>query len=159
MITQKQLKELLHYDPETGVFTWIQRRRGTRFGHSAGRTRQGYTDIRILGTEYGAHRLAWLYMTGELPSEQIDHKNGIRNDNRWDNLRAANYSFNGQNRHKAPSNNHATGLLGVRRRGKRFMAKIVLNQKTHYLGTFDTPELAHAAYLKVKRKLHLGCTI
>ena len=159
MISQQQLKGLLHYDPDTGVFTWIRRRRGTRFGHGAGRLNHGYVSIRVLGREYGAHRLAWLYMTGRWPADQIDHKNCIRNNNRWDNLREADYSLNQQNRKSAPSNNRTTGLLGVRPRGKRFMAKIMLNGEVHYLGTFDTPQLAHGAYLDGKRRLHPGCTI
>ena len=96
MISQQQLKELLDYDPETGVFTWIKRRRGTRFGHSAGRDSHGYVYIRILGAEYGAHRLAWLYMTGNPSADQIGHINCIGNDNRWRNLHEANHSISGQ---------------------------------------------------------------
>ena len=161
MIAQEKLKELLHYDPVTGIFTWLsQASNGINIGHVAGRLNvRGCVEIGICGIVHKAHRLAWLYMTGEWPKEHIDHINGVRNDNRWGNLREATRVINSQNRHKAQRNN-ITGFLGVSRSGKGFMARIKPDKKKQiYLGTFPTPLLAYKAYLDAKRKLHDGCTI
>ncbi len=92
MLTQAELKAVLHYDPETGIFT--------RYGHNkcGSKTYQGYIGIGIKRKTYYAHRLAWLYMTGVWPSKEIDHKNRIRDDNRWVNLREATRSMQSRNR-------------------------------------------------------------
>ena len=93
--SQERLKELLHYDPETGVFTW---RGGGRAGAQAGsKNFNGYWTLKILGQEYKAHRIAFLYMTGEFPPEETDHINRIKDDNRWINLRAVSKSENQKN--------------------------------------------------------------
>src|SRR5712692_928690 len=118
----------------------------------------GYLRIGICGGQYRAHRLAWLYMTGKWPIDQIDHKNAVKNDNRWKNLREATCAINNQNKRKALRNNR-TGFLGVSRNGKGFIAQIKINEKRRNLGTYPTPELAHEAYLKAKRELHAGCTL
>ncbi len=159
-LTQARLKELLHYDPETGVFTWLVRTSTCiRVGDIAGyRDGDGYLRIGICGGQYRAHRLAWLYMTGKWPIDQIDHKNAVKNDNRWKNLREATCAINNQNKRKALRNNR-TGFLGVSRNGKGFIAQIKINEKRRNLGTYPTPELAHEAYLKAKRELHAGCTL
>jgi hypothetical protein len=159
-LTQERLKELLHYHPALGIFTWLVRA-GSRasVGKIAGSLdNKGYVRINLSGIRYRAHRLAWLYMTGEWPTDQIDHINGVRNDNYWDNLREATNSTNMQNQRRAMRHNK-TGFLGVTPYRRHFKAKIKLNGKTRVLGTFDRPELAYAAYLKAKRELHPGCTI
>ena len=160
ILTQERLKEVLHYNQKTGIFTWRARiarciHIGGIAGSNAGR---GYWQIAIFGVCYPAHRLAWFYMTGKWPEADIDHENHIRNDNRWENLRNGSRSFNMQNQRKAHSDN-SIGFLGVSRNGKGFIAKIVLNYKKYRLGTYSTPELAHQAYLKAKREMHPGCTI
>ncbi len=81
-VTQAELKALLHYDPASGVFTWVA---GQRSGCVAGAMWKGYISVRIAGRNYQVHRLAWLYMTGEWPADEIDHKNTVRDDNRWTN--------------------------------------------------------------------------
>src|SRR5229473_2986941 len=153
--TQKRLKEILYYAPDTGIFIWLVRTAcRVHIGDTAGSINDGgYIKISICDVKYQAHRLAWLYMTGEWPEYQIDHRNGIRNDNRWKNLREATHSINTQNLHKARSDNKI-GLLGVSRSGKKFIALIQINKKQIYLGTYLTQELAHSAYLKAKRELH-----
>lgn len=159
MLTQARLKELLHYDPETGISTWISMRAGVRFGAAAGTlTKIGYIVVKVDGIDYGVHRLAWLYMTGNFPVDRIDHKNGNGSDNRFSNLRKANARINGENIRKARKHNK-TGVLGVSHNFKKFQARITVKGKQMYLGNFKTPELAHAAYLKAKRALHEGCTI
>lgn len=109
---------------------------------------------------YLEHRLAWLYVTGTWPSDQIDHVNGIRDDNRIFNLREATGPENNGNQRQARSDNK-TGLLGVYwdKQHKKFSAKIMFSGKHKYLGYFPTAEEAHAAYIKAKRELHSHCTI
>lgn len=160
MINQERLKELLHYDHETGVFTYrVKTSYRVEIGDVAGCDNgKGYLQIRLDTVLYKAHRLAWLYMMGEFPVLGIDHENGIRGDNRWDNIREATKKRNGENQRKAHKNS-TTGLLGVTNRGSKFRATLHDAGVRHYLGDFDTPEEAHAAYVSVKRQLHEGCTI
>lgn len=159
-ITEARLKELLHYDPETGVFEWrIKRPNGIKVGDMAGSLNSnGYIYISLDGKTYVAHRLSWLYIAGAWPADQIDHINGIKHCNSFKNLREATHSINLQNQRKARSDN-ALGILGVRAYGKRFGAHIGVNGKLLNLGTFSTPAEAGAAYIVAKRKLHQGCTI
>ena len=107
-----------------------------------------------------AHRMAWLYMTGELPTADIDHINGIRNDNRFSNLRNVSRTVNLQNRRNAGANNKSTRIIGAYPSyANKFTSRIRVHGKDQYLGTFDTAQQAHAAYLSAKRRLHEGCTI
>jgi len=92
------------------------------------------------------------------PEGQIDHINGVRDDNRLSNLRAVSKTENMWNQRKAhPANK--LGVMGVRREYNMFQARISINGKTIWLGSFNTAELAHEAYLKAKRELHTTCTI
>lgn len=157
MLTQSELKELLHYDPETGVFTW---RQGVRTGQRAGCLfEKGYRRVKICGRFHVEHRLAWLYMTGAWPSMQIDHLDGQRANNAFANLRDVSAAVNSQNRRTARPGT-ASGLLGVAKGYKtRWNAYLSLSGRGKYLGTYPTPEEAHAAYLVAKRRLHEGCTL
>lgn len=145
MLTADRLRELLNYDPETGVFTWRVRRSPTCLkGSVAGAINQvsGYRQIGFDGQDYTAHRLAWLYTKREWPLGEIDHKNRVRDDNRIDNLRDATHSNNSANRLK--QSNNTSGLKGVsyHKAAKRWRATI----RKEHLGLFDTREAAHAAY-------------
>lgn len=163
-LDRSSLTELLHYCPESGQFTWIKAAaRKIKPGDAAGsKGRCGYLRIRLQGAAQQAHRLAWLYMTGSMPPDGmvIDHINGDRLDNRWANLRLVSHPVNMQNQRSARKGT-ASGLLGVRRqsRGPGWVAAIKVDGKLTHLGSFGTPELAHAAYLEAKRRLHVGCTI
>lgn len=109
MITQERLKELLDYNPETGVFTRLISVGGQKVGSIAGTLRKdGYMQIRADGNRYYAHQLAFLFMEGYLP-EIVDHINRIRNDNRWVNLRESNSQKNNRNR----NTKNKSGYLGV----------------------------------------------
>lgn len=158
-ITQDLVRSLLHYEPETGVFVWnggvTVRQANLMKGRIAGglRPSDGYWCIKIGRRKYAAHRLAWLYMTGELPA-LIDHINGERTDNRWANLRVADKSVNNHNR-RGPNSTSSTGLLGAfKAQGGCFKSAISVRGKSIFLGQFDTADEAHAAYMAAKAKYH-----
>lgn len=165
-LTQYRLKELLHYDPDTGIFVWIAKShpRANRIciGDVAGSLHgEGYTQIGIDGTNYLAHRLAWLYVHGPIPYEMdVDHRDGNRSRNAIANLRIGSRKQNIQNQRR-PHKRTTTGYLGVhlRKDTGRFAAYINESRKRRYLGNFDTAEEAHGAYLAAKRELHEFCTI
>jgi hypothetical protein len=154
-VTEDELKSELYYDQETGIFMWkyCSSRRthlNSRLtGKTAGwNTNQGYICVTIHGIKYLAHRLAWFYVNGQWPRDQIDHINGVRNDNRIANLREAS---NAENRQNAKRNcNNKSGFKGVSlksyRGGSKWVAQFMVCGKQKYLGLFDTPEDAHQAY-------------
>lgn len=152
LLTPEMVQELLHYDPLTGAMSWKVSRGRVKAGGRAGKLcKQGYWVVRINYQEYLAHRLAWLMMTGEWPQDMIDHENGKRFDNRWQNLRASCNGHNQQNRTKTWSK---VGLLGVVAKGKKFAAQIYVDGKGRHLGCFKTKEEAHMAYLAAKQIHH-----
>lgn len=118
----------------------------------------GYIQIHVCGRLYYAHRLAWLNVHGAWPENMIDHIDGVKSNNRIANLRDVTSQTNCQNQHRAHSRNK-TGLLGVQARGERFFARILVDGHHTHLGTYDTPEEAHKAYVAEKRKHHAGSTI
>jgi hypothetical protein len=143
-ITQEEVKAVLHYNPDTGVFTY---KHGPRIGCAAGTKNVcRYLVININKNVYLLHRLAWLCMNGVYPPKGmvIDHKNGKRNDNRWCNLRLATRRQNQQNRIGANKSGYK-GVDVVAATGK-FTASIKYCGKRIYLGTFQTKEEAAAAY-------------
>ncbi len=149
------LRALLHYDPETGVFTWRVRRgsRAPKDGVAGAINADGYRQIRIGGSIYYAHRLAWVYVTGKWPTAQIDHKNCIAGDNRFANLREA---TNGQNaRNTRIRRNSRSGFKGVcfeKRRGL-WLARASHGGRSRHLGLFETPAEAHEAYCRAMMEL------
>ena len=156
-----RLKADMRYDRETGDFIRLVSRGQMRAGAKVGSvSRHGYIKVRIDGSTLLAHRLAWLYEYGEWPALEVDHINGVRSDNRILNLRLASRIKNAQNRRTAASSNKTAMLLGVtKHRCGKWQAALSLNNKKLYIGLFDSPEAAHAAYLERKRELHEGCTI
>lgn len=166
-LTVARLREILNYDPETGVFT--RRTGGQGFRCEAGRVAgsphsAGYINISVLGKRRLAHRLAWFYVHGQWPVGDIDHIDGDRSNNRIANLRSVNRSGNLQNQRAAKPHNK-TGFLGVRldtrlkTSERKYVASIVVDGRQHRIGSYYTPEDAHAAYLEAKRKHHPTCTI
>ena len=162
MLTQARLKELLHYDPDTGALTWrVAPSNCVKAGSVAGAiTAYGYVQVSVDSTLHRAHRLAFLYMVGEIPPNAVDHVNGDRADNRWCNLRLATPSENQQNL-RGPLSNSKSGLLGVswHARGKKWQAQIKVDAVKHHLGCFTDKHEAHAAYLKAKAELHPFSTL
>lgn len=112
MLTQKRLKEVLKYNPETGLFIWLKTNRKDCLLKLAGYIRSdGYVMIKIDGVMYYAHRLVCLYMTGEFPKVSFDHINKIKHDNRLINLRPASYSE--QQHNKNINKNNSLGIKGI----------------------------------------------
>lgn len=152
-------RALFDYDPVTGILTWKVRKGNAKPGQTAGTPNdRGYLLVTVDQVIYTAHRLAWLITSGEWPEHLIDHKNGIRSDNRISNLRDKPSLFNSQNQRRAHSDSK-TGFLGVSPSGRRFLAQISSDGVVKCLGYFPTPEGAHEAYLAAKRQLHAGCSI
>ena len=160
VVDQQYLKELLHYNPEDGVFTKIKKvNRRTIIGEKAGTRVRGYVRIKIDGRQYQAGRIAYLYVTGKWPQGTIDHIDGDPSNNRFINLRDVQERINHQNIRKA-FRTSTTGLLGASpSKGGQFRARIRYNGKILHLGEYKTPQEAHDVYLAAKRKLHEGCTI
>ncbi len=113
----------------------------------------GYMRMWIKSKLYYVHRLVWLLFNKDWPSDQIDHINGVRTDNRIDNLRMATHDQNMQNRKSAHSNS-LTGVLGVSFTGTSYRARIYKNNKTICIGNYSTLQEASEAYLNAKRNLH-----
>jgi hypothetical protein len=155
MLTQAELKSILHYNPETGIFTWLKNHAHIpAIGKIAGHlNKRGYIAIKVQPNLYSGHRLAWLYMTGSWPKKLLDHINGIKNDNRWCNLREVTQSQNKQNMYRKPAN-AKKGLLGVCFKNNGWEASIKVDYKSIYIGRFKTEIEAHNAYLEMKRKIH-----
>lgn len=154
MLTQERLKELLTYNPETGLFYWNLSVGGSASGSQAGTiTLTGYVQIRIDNKSYKAHRLAWLYENGKLP-KVIDHANGIKTDNRISNLRKASYLKNNWNR--SIQKNSTTGVKGVtfNKKDKKYHASVSKNYKRFFVGVFDSLCEAEREVKAFRQKLH-----
>lgn len=158
MITQTRLKELLHYSPETGIFTWLRDQGRVKKGSIAGAVDYyGYIVIRLDRVLYKAHRLAWLYVHGEWPDKNIDHINRQRNDNRLKNLRDVDQSVNGHNgKMKATNTSGFTGVTWRKDRGK-WSARIKVGYKNIDLGLYaninDAVEARQVAEAKLLASL------
>lgn len=160
-LTAERAREMLNYDAETGVLTWKVAVRSVRRGDEAGNINaRGYRVIKLDGARYRAHRLAWLITNGTWPTGELDHINGLKDDNRIANLRDVSRTINSQNQRRARSDSRS-GLLGVsfdKSRGK-WRAGIGVDGRERHLGRFNTQDAAHDAYIDAKRQLHAGCTL
>lgn len=154
------LRGLLRYDPETGELFWKVDRRGfCKAGDPAGcAVADGRVVVKVLGSIFKRARLAWVLHHGVWPSGVIDHWDTDPSNDRIANLRDIPRGWNQQNQRDANCRSRS-GLLGVRPAGDRFQAQIKVQKKSVYLGTFDTAEAAHEAYVKAKRDMHPGCTL
>lgn len=153
MLTQAELKKYLHYCPDTGIFRWVVARNKIKAGTVAGTLRpDGYVSVVLFRKRYLAHRLAFLFMLGRFPQELADHRDLIKHNNAWVNLRDATYSQNRMNSGLAPVN--TSGFTGVSLHGKRWRARINIGRKEIYLGTYDSAELAHEARMARLPEFH-----
>ncbi len=161
MLTLERLRGLIDYNADTGAMTWrVKRGRTALAGGICGtpHPHDRYLMVKIDGRSYKLHRLAWLYVYGEWPTEDVDHIDGDRGNNRIANLRALSRKENAQNRRRAHAGN-LTGLLGVSPWAKKYRARIMESGVQRHLGLFDTAEEAHAAYVAAKRRLHPAGTL
>lgn len=160
-LTATRLRTLVHYDPNTGIFIWLKKtNRRIKNGAEAGWMADGYRHIAIDGHNQKAHRLAWLYVHGVWPSQDVDHIDGNRSNNAIANLRDVSRAVNIQNQRIAKPRNQS-GYLGVAPTGTpgRWSAQVHVAGKKHHLGCYGSPEEAHAAYVAGKRRLHEGNTL
>jgi len=154
-LTQERLKEVLDYNPETGIFMWIEPKKGRRIGDEAGSPATGgYRRITIDYRSYRAHRLAILYTDGYLPENTVDHIDRIPWHNWRDNLREASYQCQVRNC-KMPKNN-TSGIKGVswREKPKKWLASIKVNCRWHHLGEYDS--ILGAAFARFAAEQCLG---
>ena len=152
-LTQARLKELLRYDPETGEFVWLESRGKIKAGQKAGTVKGGYAVVRIQYVQFYMHRLAWLYVKGVWPSHEIDHENGKRSDNRFNNLRDVTSGENKKN--MATRSDNVSGVSGVSwlPHRSKWRVRISHNKKEIHLGMFAKKEDAIAAR-KTAEKQH-----
>ena len=152
-MTQSKLKELYSYDPTTGHFTRRTSRGNVKAGTVAGCvTQEGYVTIRYLKKNLRAHRLAFLYMTGKMPSKEMDHINHIKDDNRWSNLREVTATLNSRNKKLSVANKSGYAGVSYRSSHKKWQARIVVNYKPIFLGYFRTKEEAIVARKEAEKK-------
>ena len=153
-LTQAELSELVHYDPETGIIRWIKSiSNRAPVGTIAGSYTKGSRNIHIYRTGFKAHRLAWLYMTGEWPKKGIDHINGNPDDNRWCNLREATQSQNTANTRRHCDNK--IGYKGVTQdKSGVFYIRVMRRGVTYRRYGFATAEIAHQAYIALSKEIH-----
>ena len=161
-LTSEEVRRLMRYDPETGEFAALVARGSLRVGDSLG----GFDDegrriITIDNVRYGAHRLAWLYMTGAWPSGEIDHRDTNPSNNVWSNLRDVTPVVNKQNKRRAQSGKLYSPLLGAQwcKQARKWKSSIRVAGRTRHLGFFASDQEAAAAYVLAKRQLHEGCTL
>lgn len=160
LITAARLRELVDYDPSSGVMTSrVKRCNAAPAGRVLGcpSPPRGYLTVMIERRVYKLHRLAWLYVHGAWPTGEVDHIDGNTQNNAIANLRDVTKSVNLQNQRAERKNQ--CGLLGVSRNGSGFGASIKVDGRTLWLGTYPTAAEAHRAYLTAKREMHEGCTL
>lgn len=155
MLTQETLKGILHYNPDTGLFTWLVDSGNNKLkGTIAGTKRlDGYVQIRYKSKFYLAHRLAVLYMEGVIP-EYVDHKDHVRDNNRWNNLRQCTASQNSMNISITSSNTSGFKGVSFHKEKRKWRGTLGFQGKQYHCGYWDTPEQAAEA-VKLKRvELH-----
>jgi HNH endonuclease/AP2 domain len=154
-ITAEHLRSIIHYDSETGVFTWLRPNPEWKAGRAGDRAgcfhkSSGYRAIKINSRAYREHRLAWFYVHGEWPKDELDHVNCDKADNRLSNLREA-------SRHQNLANAPAWGknLKGADHLPSgRWRAKMCVKYKQITIGIYDTEQEAHDAYLNAVKNLY-----
>lgn len=149
----KELRTALFYNKRTGVFTWRVKRSNRSAGTEAGTLhRNGYVEVAFKKKKYRAHRLAWFYVTGAWPVQTVDHKNRVRTDNRWSNLRDVSCAAQQLNAHTPKGKNPYRGVTRSRR-PPAWKAQIKVAGKSKHLGYFARAEEARDAYLDAKKQL------
>jgi hypothetical protein len=153
MTLQEKVRKYLHYNKSTGVFTWRRKSGKARRGDVAGTLANGYIQIQLRGKLYQAQRLAWVYVKGSLPPKgmEIDHENGVRDDNRWCNLKCVEKEVNTKNKVKCPKNTSGHNGISWYAPSKKWRVRIG-DKGTIHVGHYDTIEEALNARQKAERK-------
>lgn len=154
-LTHSRLLELVFYDPETGIFSRLNKVSNVSHGPVSPRpSKKGYLRMRLDGKLYYIQRLAWFYVYGSWPSKLTDHEDGDKTNNRIKNIRGASFQQNLQN--IALASKAKSGLRGAYydKASGKWQAKIMVNYKSISGGYHETPEIAHAVYLELKKKHH-----
>ena len=149
----EKTKQILNYNPETGDFTYIQKRKRMNIGDKAGAlNKAGYIQLNLFGKVYAAHRVAFLYMIGSWPVGVVDHKDTNTSNNKWSNLRDVTKTVN--NRNKNIQKNNKSGVTGVswNTREKRWVATICVESKSLCLGYFKFFEDAVLARMTAEKE-------
>lgn len=160
MLTYARLKEVLHYDPQTGIFTWIDPKKPRFLGKIAGsnwinpKVRSHYVSIKIDKVLYKGHRLAFLYVNGEFPKNMVDHIDGNGMNNRWDNLRECTRTENYRNVRKYTNNTSGAKNVYFHKRTKTWDVSFGIDGKLHHYGCYKTFDEADAVAKKVRAELH-----
>jgi hypothetical protein len=152
-LTQEYLKSILDYDLDTGIFTWkVNKSKTAKAGDVAGWLDNGYRGIEINNKSYKAHRLAWLYVYGEMPKNLIDHVDGNRSNNKISNLREATYQTNSAN-YKTPKTNKS-GVKNVSwyKNLNKWVVSISVEKTKKTIGYFDDLEFAELVAVEARNK-------
>ena len=151
-LTADRLRQVLRYEPRTGLFFWIEPAPKRVLGGVAGSSKGAgsYTQIGIDGSNYLAHRLAWLYVKGQWPSAELDHRNRIKSDNRWRNLREATHKQNAENQPTRASRSSVRGVY-LQKDG-RYQAYISHHGRRIHLGRHNTLAAAKRARRAAERQ-------
>lgn len=167
-MSDEELREKLYFDPSTNRICWKIANPPYPAGYPAYAFQEkgGYRLVRLKRVNYMEHRLIWFFVHGAWPKNGIDHKNGIKHDNRPENLRDVSVAVNNQNNRRPHQDKIKNTPLGVtflwrakKEKTKKYRAAISIEGKGVFLGKFHTPEEAHQCYLDAKRRLHEGCTL
>lgn len=155
-LTAERLRTVLRYEAETGEWTWlVTNSNRKKVGSPAGvRRPEGYKVIGVDGHVYRANRLAWLYMTGEWPKGEVDHKDTDTTNDKWDNLRDATDAQNNYNHSLRSDNTSGLKRVSFDKSRNKFKAYINTNGKQKFLGRFNTAEEAHTVACTAAAELH-----
>lgn len=148
-LTKQALRGLLRYNRKTGMFTRLSNKKEAGY-----LTKKGYVKIVIKGKQYAAHRLAWLYVHGEWPAGEIDHKNRIKSDNRIINLRDTTKNKNQQNSKLRTDNKSGVKGVSWHTHHGKWVAQIRVDGKNYHLGYFDTLEEAEKTRKNYEKHYH-----
>jgi hypothetical protein len=152
-LTQEYLKSILDYDLDTGIFTWkVNKAQRTKIGDIAGWIADGYRKIEINGKNYNAHRLAWLYVYGEMPKNLVDHIDCDRSNNKISNLRESTHQTNSENYKTPKTNNSGVKNVSWYKSLNKWVVSMSIKKTKKTIGYYDDLELAELVAIEARNK-------